>query len=236
MQACGCGVLAISLTHCCKAYRTFMDIGTVRILAVHRTNSLLLVVNLVLVNLEVAERVGVLGGGNNTMVVSLGGTGSCKRYSPEEVLERVLLEVLLREVLVRVSLESRAVGQSTNLQVALREGDLRSEDELVALLRELDDIAKLAGLAVNLDAVVEELLERGGVKDVVVGRDRVVDVELVLGLARVLGSGLGLERKGQQGSEARKKKKKNVSINHWTVSRPTTRYSNDTRHYSFPAR
>lgn len=78
------------------------------------------------------------------------------------------------------------------LQVTLREGDLRREDELVALLRDLDDVAELARLAVNLDAVVEELLERGGVEDVVVGGDRVVNVELVQGLARGLGGGSGL--------------------------------------------
>lgn len=80
----------------------------------------------------------------------------------------------------------------TYLQVALREGDLRSEDELVALLGELDRVTKLARLAVNLDAVVEELLEGGGIEDVVVGGDRVVNVELVEGLARVLGRGSGL--------------------------------------------
>lgn len=46
-------------------------------------SSLLLVLGLVLVDLEVSERVSVLGGGDDT----------------EEVLERVLLQVLLCEVL-----------------------------------------------------------------------------------------------------------------------------------------
>lgn len=39
---------------------------------------------------------------------------------------------------------------------------------------------------------MEELLEGGRVEDVVVGGDRVVDVELVQGLARVFGGGSGL--------------------------------------------
>lgn len=79
------------------------------------------------------------------------------------------------------------------LKVALREGDVRGQDKLVSLLRQLDGVAKLARLAVDLDAVVEELLERSRVENVVVGRDGVVDVELVQGLARGLGgSGLRL--------------------------------------------
>jgi hypothetical protein len=146
---------------------------------------------------------------------------------PEEVLERVLLQVLLGEV----------------LQVALGEGDLRGEDELVAynvsisycpcahdrsrmapcppsfgqpllrnvtrmpgsqprpvspsfapsrstrgqarhtLLGNLDIVAHLASLASDLDTVVQKLFKRGGVKDIVGGGDRVVDVELVEGLA-----------------------------------------------------
>lgn len=82
-----------------------------------------------------------------------------------------------------------AMCHNIHLEVALREGDVRGQDELVALLRQLNRVTKLAGLAVNLDAVVKELLERSGVENVVVGRDRVVDVELVQGLARSLGGG-----------------------------------------------
>lgn len=62
----------------------------------------------------------------------------------------------------------------------------------LTLLRDLDRVTKLAGLAVDLDAVVKELLEGRGVEDVVVHGDRVVNVELVQGLARVLGGGSGL--------------------------------------------
>jgi hypothetical protein len=58
----------------------------------------------------------------------------------------------------------------------------------LTLLANRDHLAELTGLPVNLDAVVQELLERGGVEDVVGRGDRVVDVELVEGLA---GDGLG---------------------------------------------
>lgn len=67
-----------------------------------------------------------------------------------------------------------------------------SADMLLTLLGDLDRVAKLARLAVDLDAVVKELLKGGRVENVVVDRDRVVNVELVKGLARVLGGGSGL--------------------------------------------
>ena len=88
------------------------------------------------------------------------------------------------------------------LEVSLGEGDGGGKDELVSchsvstpvhtaptrpirltLSAQGDRVAELAGLAVDLDSVVEELLERSRVEDVVVGGDRVVDVELVEGLA-----------------------------------------------------
>lgn len=61
----------------------------------------------------------------------------------------------------------------------------------LTLLVQGDGIAELSGLAVDLDSVVQELLERGRVEDVVVRRDRVVDVELVDGLGGGLGGGSG---------------------------------------------
>lgn len=68
------------------------------------------------------------------------------------------------------------------------------EHELVTLASDHDRLAELTGLAVNLDAVVEVLLEPGGVEDVVRRGDGEVDEELVRGLAGGLsGSGLGLE-------------------------------------------
>lgn len=79
----------------------------------------------------------------------------------------------------------------THLEVPLREGDVGSQHELVALFADLDGVTELSWLSVDLDSVVEELLEGSGVKDVVGDGDRVVDVELVEGLAsgRLLGGG-----------------------------------------------
>jgi hypothetical protein len=63
-----------------------------------------------------------------------------------EAAADVLLEVLLGQV----------------LDVALREGDRRRDGELGRLALERDGLAELAGLAVDLDAVVEVLLVLGG--------------------------------------------------------------------------
>ena len=58
---------------------------------------------------------------------------------------------------------------------------------------DLDAVAKLAGLAIDLDAVVKELLERRAVEDTVVRRTGVVNDELVLSSSRLSGGGLGLK-------------------------------------------
>lgn len=68
---------------------------------------------------------------------------------------------------------------------------LRSDQKVLTLTSDGDVVTEVAGLAVNLDAVVEVLLESGGVKDTVVGGAREVDEELVGGLA-LLGGGLGV--------------------------------------------
>ena len=60
---------------------------------------------------------------------------------------------------------------------------IRYEGSKHTLLGDLDIVTHLASLASDLDTVVQELLKRGGVKDIVGGGDRVVDVELVGGLA-----------------------------------------------------
>lgn len=63
----------------------------------------------------------------------------------------------------------------------------------LTLLLDSDNVAELARLAVDLDAVVEELLKRGKVEDRIVHGDGAVNVELVERLASgcVLGSGGG---------------------------------------------
>lgn len=72
----------------------------------------------------------------------------------EPVTELAALEVLLGEV----------------LEVALGEGDRRGDPDLaLALARYLDDVAKLACLALYLDAVVQELLEAGSIENTVRG-------------------------------------------------------------------
>ena len=57
---------------------------------------------------------------------------------------------------------------------------------------DLDVVTELTSLAIDLDAVVEELLERRTVEDTIACGTRVVDDELVLSSTR-LGSGLGLK-------------------------------------------
>ena len=63
---------------------------------------------------------------------------------------------------------------------------------VLTLAGDLHVLAELAGLALDLDAVVEELFEGRAVKDTVRRRAGVVDDELVLSSTR-LGSGLGLK-------------------------------------------
>ena len=57
---------------------------------------------------------------------------------------------------------------------------------------DLDVVTELASLALDLDAVVQELLKGRAVEDTVASGTGVVDDELVLSSTR-LGSGLGLK-------------------------------------------
>lgn len=66
------------------------------------------------------------------------------------------------------------------LEVATRELLVGNNLNLaVTLLGNLNDIAEVSGAAVNLDAVVEELLEGSNVEDLVRRRLRRVDDELL---------------------------------------------------------
>ena len=77
------------------------------------------------------------------------------------------------------------------LQVALAERDRGLDPDLaLALAGHADDVTELPGLVIDLDAVVEELLERCAVEDTIRGRAREVD-EVLLALAGGLGGGLG---------------------------------------------
>lgn len=62
-------------------------------------------------------------------------------------------------------------------------------DLAVALLGDLDGLAEVAGAALNLDAVVEELLESLDVEDLIVDGLRAVDDELLGDLLALLGRG-----------------------------------------------
>jgi hypothetical protein len=76
------------------------------------------------------------------------------------------------------------------LEVAAREIVVGNDLDLaIALLGDDDVVAEVVGAALNLDAVLEELLEGGDVEDLVVGRLRSVDDELLsllLGLTGLL--------------------------------------------------
>lgn len=92
----------------------------------------------------------------------------------EPVAELLLLEELLGQVL---EVAAREVVVGNDLDLAL------------ALLLDDDVVAEVVGAALDLDALLEELLERGDVEDLVGGGLRSVDDELLgllLGLARLL--------------------------------------------------
>jgi len=122
---------------------------------------LVILIRLVVDNVEEAELVDTLGGGNDA----------------EPVTELLLLEELLGEV----------------LQVAARELLVRNDLDLaIALLADLDVVAKVTGAALDLDAVVKELLESLDVEDLVVDGLRAVDDELLGDLLALLGGGAAL--------------------------------------------
>jgi hypothetical protein len=65
------------------------------------------------------------------------------------------------------------------LQVASRELGVRGNDDLaLTLLGDLDNVAEGTGATLNLDLVVQELLERGNVEDLVGSRLGGIDHEL----------------------------------------------------------
>ena len=90
----------------------------------------------------------------------------------------------------------QAIWLSKNLQVLqVAAGELLVRDNLnlaFALLGDLDDLAKVAGAALNLDAVMEELLESLDIEDLVVDRLRAVDDELLGDLLALLHASGGL--------------------------------------------
>lgn len=71
------------------------------------------------------------------------------------------------------------IGNVQVLEVATREGDVSDNLNLaIANLGDDDLVAEVSDAALNLDAVVEELLESRDIEDLVVGGLRSVDDEL----------------------------------------------------------
>lgn len=132
-----------------------------------------------------------------------------REHVPNPVTELVLLQELFGQV----------------LEVALREGDVRSDGEFVGvacvevsfkcgfngivkhtITGDFDGFAELASLALDLYAVVEELLEISTIEDTVASGLRVVDDKLVLG-GDFGGGGFGLytrQNKGGRGEPTEK--------------------------------
>jgi hypothetical protein len=83
--------------------------------------------------------------------------------------------------------------RDTNVQVLqVAAGELLVGNDLdlaVALLGDLDGLAEVSGAALDLDAVVQELLEGLDVEDLVVDRLRAVDDELLGDLGALLRGG-----------------------------------------------
>lgn len=104
----------------------------------------------------------------------------------QEISQLLLLQVLLGQVL-EVSLGERKLSVDDDLGLVSGDGHLAAE---------------LTGLAVDLDSVVQELLERGGVKDLVLHRGGEVDGELGHGLlAGLLNLRLLLNLKSREGND-----------------------------------
>jgi hypothetical protein len=92
----------------------------------------------------------------------------------KEITELLLLQVLLGEVL-EVSLRERKLGGDADLGLVAGDGNLLTE---------------VAGLAVDLDSIVEELLEGSNIEYLVLNRGGTIDGELGNGLLAGLLDGL----------------------------------------------
>ena len=149
---------------------------------------LVILIRLVVDNVEEAELVDTLGGGNDA----------------EQVTELLLLEELLSTTIAVSAIHPNMTQPHLPLGGGLRKyiqvlqvaaGELLVRNHLdlaIALLADLDGVAKVTGAALDLDAVVEELLESLDVEDLVVDGLRAVDDELLGDLLALLGGGAAL--------------------------------------------
>ena len=128
---------------------------------------LLILLSLVVDDVVEAELVDTLGGGDDA----------------EPVTELLLLEVLLGPVermwSAGAACRNCAGYNSQVLEVATREGDVSNDLDLaLASLGDDNVVTEVADTALDLDAVVEELLEGGDIEDLVARGLRSVDDEL----------------------------------------------------------
>lgn len=137
---------------------------------------ILILVGLVVDDVEEAELVHALGGRDNA----------------EPVTELLLLEELLGTAKHQHCTDTIFGKYSQVLQVAAGELLVGNDLDLaVTLLGDLDVLAEVTGAALNLDAVVKELLESLEIEDLVVDGLRAVDDELLGDLLALLGRGAG---------------------------------------------
>jgi len=99
-----------------------------------------------------------------------------RRDNPNPVTKGVLLQELFCQI----------------FEVAFGQGYAGGDGELgVAITSNFDVVAELASLAIDLDAVVQELFEIRTIEDTVTGRLREVDDEFMLRSRSFSGGGLG---------------------------------------------
>jgi hypothetical protein len=128
---------------------------------------LVVLLSVVVDDVEEAELVDTLGGGNDAEPIT-----------ELLLLEKLLCAVPIISVIFRQWLSSVVVDIQV-LQVAARELLVRDDLDLsIALLGDGDGLAEVSGAALDLDAIVKELLERLDVEDLVVDGLRAVDDEL----------------------------------------------------------
>ena len=101
-----------------------------------------------------------------------------RAHDAQPISELLLLQVFLRQVL-QVSSTELLMGYDLDLAISL--------------LRDADGIAEIASTAFNFDTVVEELLERGDIEDLVAGGLRCVDSVLRISLMLVQRTNVGCD-------------------------------------------
>ena len=106
-----------------------------------------------------------------------------------------MLRISLAIDLFHIFFSAQTLPRSNVQVLQVAAGELLVSNDLdlaIALLGDLDDLAEVTGAALDLDAVVKELLESLDVEDLVVDGLRAVDDELLGDLLALLGGGAAL--------------------------------------------